>query len=493
MNFDLREYMEQFHMVKKGDLILIGVSGGADSVCLLLLLHEIAGQAGCLLRVLHVEHGIRGEESLEDARFVEGLCHRLQVPVQVISVDVPEYAGMHHMGWEEAARKLRYEAFDRAAVKAAKEGWEPCRIKIALAHHMEDNAETILFQMLRGSGITGLCGMQPVRQHERGYFFIRPLLFLQRQQIEFFLKEREQKYRTDATNQDVTYARNRLRNRVFPEFVQINGQAVAHMNDTAVRLSEIQDYLMEQTCLEMERLVSCRDGKYRVDIPGLLELHPALQKELLKQVLYRKSGRKKDIAAVHVEQLIRLAENQSGRKLSLPYGMKAVREYDKLILEAAKRQNTAPDAGGERDCGITVSSGILEEGKSSGKEWRIVLEPDQELVIRIFPMKGFSGKITKKTYTKWLDYDKIKGGFIIRKRKSGDYFCMDDSGHRKKLKQYMTDEKIPASKRQQMWLLAMESQVIWLIGGRISEDCKVSEQTSYVAEFSYRIGGVVPA
>ena len=181
---ELQKRMKELHMVSPGDKVLAGVSGGADSLCLLLSLRELQETLGFSLEVIHVEHGIRGEESKADAQFVVDLCEKLNVNYMVYEVDVPAFATEQKLGLEEAARILRYEVFE----KIAKEK----EAKIALAHHKEDNAETILFQLARGSSLAGLCGMQPIRVAENGVCYIRPLLFFQRNEIEEFLIQRKQ-------------------------------------------------------------------------------------------------------------------------------------------------------------------------------------------------------------------------------------------------------------------------------------------------------------
>ena len=222
-----KEYILENKMIKNHSTVLVALSGGADSVCLLLVLNEIkrqcADELDFALEAVHVEHGIRGAESREDARFASDLCERLNIPCHVHSVDVPQYAASHGLGLEEAARILRYEAFEEEA------GRYPCKTAyaadqkqgnsrqavVAVAHHMEDNAETVLFQMLRGSGAKGLSGMHPVSV-KNGVTYIRPLLSATRAQIEEYLKENGQAFVTDATNTDTAYSRNKLRHDVFP-------------------------------------------------------------------------------------------------------------------------------------------------------------------------------------------------------------------------------------------------------------------------------------
>lgn len=488
----VQKTLEELNMVSSQDLILVGVSGGADSVCLLLMLKELECIIGYKVEAVHVEHGIRGQESLEDAAFVENLCARMQIPCNRVSVHVPAYSAETGIGTEEAARILRYEAFAQIAKEK--------QAKVALAHHMEDNAETILFQLVRGSSLTGLCGMQSVREDEAGIVYIRPLLSMHRAEIEDYLRSRGINWRVDSTNHELEYSRNYLRNVVLPQLLQVNEQAVEHINGTANRLQDVRDFLEQETIEAWTKVVSTdvkvvaqkksESEKVRalsVDIRALADLHPAIQKELMLKAISTVCGSRKDITAVHIEDVLSLCQKQSGREVCLPYQVVAKRDFDKIYVYSMANGCTE-EAGQSEGLTITVSAEALERILDSGKELEVSLKQEEGLRIKVFSYDAQSMQIPKKTYTKWLDYDKIKQGFCIRTRRSGDYFIGDALGHHKKLKNYFIDEKISAVEREQMWLLAQDSLVLWIIGGRISEHVKVTEDTQTIVEIEY-IGG----
>lgn len=469
--------MDELNMVSPGDVILAGVSGGADSVCLLLLLKELAKERDFTLEAVHVEHGIRGEESKQDASFVEELCSKYQIVCHSVSVDVPSFSQESGMGMEEAARALRYNVFSQLAKER--------NAKIALAHHMEDNAETILFQMVRGSSLTGLCGMQSIRKDEDGVKYIRPLLTARRYEIETYLKERGQEYCIDSTNQELNYSRNYLRNVILPELVKINEQAVSHINMTAASLSDVRDYLELETNRHWEYIVEKSADKILLNVKELLVLHPAMQKEIAYKAISEAAGGKKDISAVHVSDLLGLCNNRSGKELHLPNGVVAKKEYDNVKLFVSEKQ----EENSESETVFWVSEEMLETCYKEGSTLSVPLKQGAEtLLIRVFSNENKTSQIPKKTYTKWLDYDKIKKGFCIRKRNSGDYLISDVFGHHKKLKQYFIDEKIPVTQRNDMWLLAQEDLVLWLLGGRISEHVKVEDDTQTIIEIKYEGG-----
>lgn len=475
----VQKRIKELNMIAPGDKVLVGVSGGADSVALLLALVSMQKDMDFTLEVIHVEHGIRGEESLQDAAFVEDLCKRCQVVCHSVTVDVPAYCQESGLGTEEAARLLRYQEFARLA--------EAMKAKVALAHHMEDNAETILFQMARGSALTGLCGMQPMRQDENGVLYIRPLLGVHRKEIEEFLQGHGMGYRVDSTNDQLDYSRNYIRKVVLPELERVNGQAVEHIHGAAGQLSEIKDFLSMEVVKAWEETAELVNG-VKLNLPVLLDLHRVLQKELVYKAIAEVSGGKKDITSTHVEDVLSLCSNQSGRIAMLPNGVIGKREFDVLYItkeDIAK----ATQGGAETEtavCALVVSESDLQDILCSGGAKEIPFgKQGEKLILSFRENTSNPDEIPKKTYTKWFDYDKIKAGFCIRTRKSGDYLINDALGHRKKLKQYFIDEKISSSDRNEMWLITQDNLVLWAVGGRISEHVKVTESTKTIIEITY--------
>ena len=470
----LRKKLDEFHMVSPGEKILAGVSGGADSVCLLMVLIQLQQQMDFSLEVIHIEHGIRGEESRQDAAFVQELCKRHQIVCHERNVDVLAYCEQTGLGVEEAARILRYQEFSKLALEKG--------AKIALAHHMEDNAETILFQMVRGSSLTGLCGMQPVREDENGVAYIRPLLYFHRKEIEEFLQNQGIEWRVDCTNEELDYSRNYIRGKVIPELQKINVQAVSHMNQSAQHLTEVKEFLEYETEKAWNKLVHIEEN-LELDSRGLLELHSVLQREIAYQAIVFVAKRKKDITSAHVSDLLDLCNGQSGKRISLPYGIVAWKSFDTICM-CVQEKNSIQDE--QQEFEYVVTSEMLENISLNGESIQIEIGTQGERICcRVFQINEETLEIPRKTYTKWLDYDKIKRGFCIRTRRSGDYFISDDAGHRKKLKTYFVDEKIPVEERGKRWLLAHDNEVLWLIGGRISEHIKVSQRTNYIFEITY--------
>ena len=520
----VQKNLEQLNILpgtEHSQVLIAAVSGGADSVCLLLVLWELRKRLGYHLEAIHVEHGIRGEESKEDAVFVENLCATLSVPCHVVHVDVPGFCKEQSMGEEEAARVLRYGAFSEYALLRGG--------KVVLAHHMEDQAETVIFQLLRGSSLAGLCGISPMREDENGVVYLRPLLNIRRSEIEAYLETAGQSYCTDSTNLETEYHRNYIRKEILPKMAEVNSAAVPHICRTAAQLTEVKDFLQEETKKAIGKLVTS-DGKaaqthygiwdtkmpastdaeglrfgLRLDINGFRSLHTAVQKEVIYRLISKMAGSKKDITSTHVQEVLSLLSSQSGKQVILPYSVVVSRSFDTLMFEKKARQagtsnvlespgtvsegleNVPEDSGKKRN--LLISEQMIDAWKTAGLTVTVPLSDDGEgLQIRIFSYSGNEEEIPKKSYTKWFDYDKIKKGFCIRNRENGDFLVSDREGHHKKLKSYFIDEKIPQNKRNSMWLLAQDSHVLWLVGGRISEQVKVTKDTKTVFEIHY-IGG----
>lgn len=478
MTDEVRRWIEKENLIQVGDHIIAGVSGGADSVCLLLVLLELQKRVEFTLEVAHVEHGIRGADSLNDAKFVEEFCDRLGVVSYVYHVNVPEYAAANCIGMEEAARILRYECYKKAVEQADKK-----QIKIALAHHADDNAETVLFQMVRGSGIKGMRGIPAKRELTEQIVIIRPLLEVTRSEIELYLKEQGQEFCIDRTNMDMDYSRNRIRHGVLPELKKVNAKAVAHIAQSASMLGELSDYLEAEVARIIEKYCERSDSGVSIDSEVFGQYPSILQKEVVHRGLGEVAGSRKDIGSAHVESVIGLGGLQVGRRISLPYQMMAERVYGGVRIFSVKGQERNRE---EIDESFEINETQLAQAMT--KEGLCIAVRDGEVRLRIFDFNGKMGEIQKKTYTKWLNYDRIEGSLLFRKKAGGDYLTIDSAGHKKKLKEYFIEEKIPREQREHTWLLTEGAHVLWVVGGRISADYKIEANTKRILEVQM-VGG----
>lgn len=472
MRATVEAFMREYRMAEPGDRILAAVSGGADSVCMVHLLAGMRARAGFSLRAMHIHHGLRGAEADRDAEFTVRLCEELGIPVKTVYADVRGYAKEHSVSEEEAGRILRYESLEREARAWEAEGagcgkdetadrlrwkkeceeeerWEMrTPVKIAAAHHGDDSAETILHNLFRGTGLDGLGGIRPVRGR-----IIRPLLCVGRREILEYLREQGLEFCEDATNTTCDYTRNRIRNQVIPLIeAEVNPRAAEHIRRAGERVLEAQDFLEAAAgrWLEENGGVSLEQEEV-IRIPDRLAAEPRiLQVYVLRLGLERFSGALRDVTARHYDALTDLLSGPVGRKAYLPDGIQAEREYRALALFCGDREAKKPPAEAP-SLEFTVFS----------------REKNQE--------------IPKNMYTKWFDYDKINNVLSVRTRRTGDYLTLA-SGGRKSVKAYMIDEKIPASDRDSIYLLADGSHILWVIGRRISEYYKIGPQTKTILQ-----------
>jgi len=228
----VKNYVKKWQMLTEEDCVIVGVSGGADSVCLLLMLLEMRKEIGFDIVAVHVNHGLRGEEADEDEAFVKQFCVERDVLLETYFANIEDVAKERKMSTEEAGREVRRECFEQARIKYK-------GTKIALAHHQNDNAETFLFRLARGTGLKGLGGMAPVKDE-----YIRPLLCVARNEIEAYLREQGISYCADASNESDEYTRNRIRNHMIPYLeTEINSKTIEHMSETMEQMRQVQDYL----------------------------------------------------------------------------------------------------------------------------------------------------------------------------------------------------------------------------------------------------------
>ncbi|MCD8012227.1 MAG: tRNA lysidine(34) synthetase TilS [Lachnospiraceae bacterium] len=517
---DIRSHIfriiEKYHMIAPGIRVIAGVSGGADSVCLLDVLEHYRREIPFELLIVHVEHGLRGTESLADAVFVETLCEKMQLPCRVAHADVRGRMSREGLSCEEAGRAERYRIFQEVCRE-----WGAQRI--AVAHNENDQAETVLWNLARGSGLSGLGGIRPVQGD-----IIRPLLFTRREEIEAYLRGEGLSWRTDATNLETDFTRNRIRLSVLPLMEQeLNAQAGRHIAEASGRLREAQEYIDRMTDAAARRCIFVREdcgddplavadgagvdaGKTLPLSPVCIRLAPfkkeesLIQKELLKRALEMcaqtaqaeasnhsdlKAGGSsgmKDIGAVHLEMLARLADMDCGKSCDLPNGIRAVRE-DGLLRVEQSTLHGEPRAAGKTDLSsndawkLHTEAGLLPYDVHLPVPGAVIcggIRVSAELVANAPELKNYF--LEEKKYTKWISYDTIKGNLRLRIRRTGDYLVVNAQGGRKKLKDYFIDQKIPRAMRDRILLLADGPHILWVIGYRIGEDVKVTENTGQV-------------
>lgn len=460
----VKVYVERFHMIEPKDTIVLGISGGADSVCLLKILARWKAAWGISLRAVHVHHQLRGEEADADERFVRELCENEGIPCRVFHEDVQGMAQREKIGLEEAGRIARYRCF--ATVCEDVGGG-----KIALAHHQDDLAETMLHHLVRGTGMAGLCSLKPVSGNR-----IRPLLCLEKEEILVYLKAAGQPWRTDSSNLEDDYTRNRIRHHVLEELkTEVNPRAVRHMAQLSEELEETR-VVLAQVAAEKRRQYVRKSEKGMLLAEELKKEPDLIGRQIVHDLLKEISGKQKDFTRIHVEAVQELWNRKVGARRDLPYGMQAIRMYGGIYLERKAEKCKTRDS--EKNAGIQMN--VQSEGTESFQIG--------ELTLTVSRTARDFGEIPEKKYTKWFDYDRIKQTLVIRHRQPGDRICLFDGGGSKKLKDYLIDRKIPAQKRDQLWLLADGSDILWIIGDRISAAYKVTAESQRILQAEIKGG-----
>lgn len=464
---DIDRYVERHHMLEKTDQVVIGLSGGADSICLARYFLYLRENGGPRLAAVHVNHMLRGEEAERDQEFVRQFCEQWNLPLYIFREDVRQISIRDKVTLEEAGRRVRYACF-RKVPEGEKE--DIC-VRVAVAHHADDLAETMIFRMIRGTGPKGLVGIRPVQGD-----IIRPLLGIRKEKIYELLDGLEQDYVEDSTNKSTEYSRNYIRRRILSDMERINPNAVEHLCSLARQEADLLSYVEPQVESICGSLIRETKEGFEINVNDFLCMEKYVRQEVARRLLFLASGREKDIGCVHVEQLLKLIENGEGKQNDFPYAVSAVRRGFKLVL--SKKRETDSEGG------IPASLEIILPEYEAGKKWNVPVGGDGILFMKYEPYCG--QQIVKKDCEKYFDYDTIKYKLFLRTRLKGDFFVFNDKGGHKRLNRYFIDNKIPREQRDRQLLLAEGSHIIWILGGRISEACRITPETKRMLVIAFR-------
>ena len=432
-------FIGRHHLLSPGAKVIVGLSGGPDSVCLTLMLHEM----GYDLTGVHCNFHLRGEESMRDERFVRDLCQKLNIPLHKADFDTAQYAKDHKLSIEMAARELRYDLFRRLKAELHAEA-------IAVGHHQDDNVETLMLNMVRGTGLKGACGMQAVNGD-----IIRPLLCLRRHEILDFLAARQQDYVTDHTNLEDEYARNKVRLNIVPQMEAINPRAVDNISTTMDNLREVYNiyiWWMEQVHQRCCSLLPT--GDMRIDIPQLLSL-PSPQ-SALHELLSPACLSRADITSL-LDICLQTAQPTSSPTLPHPCESNSRTLSGKVFGKEGRRVIV------DRDCLLLEAEHYTQPTISH------TVHPISEV------------HIEKAPHLAYLDADKLSGPLTVRTPMPGDTFApFGMGGRRKLLSDYMTDQKMNLFDKERQLLLVDGNEIAWVVGRRGSEKYRVDKNTKRV-------------
>jgi tRNA(Ile)-lysidine synthase len=445
----IKDTIKKYNMISGGDHVLIALSAGADSSCLLSALDMIKPELDITLSAAYVDHGLRPDEIPEEIEFCRDICASFHVPVNIRSINVKKYILQTGLGKQEAARELRYNALNEIASETGAN-------KIALAHNANDQAETVLIRLIRGSGAAGLSGIPPVRGN-----IIRPLIETDRKDIETFLEKQGIGYMTDSSNLRYDYLRNKIRHHIFPELKKINSDIVNTLSRTADIFRDEERHFEVIVTKTMMRLISRKSDKFIELFLSPLEF---LDKVILRRALRRSVDAVaglRGIGFIHIEEIISLIKSgKAGDRIYLPGKIRVIRDYSTLKITS------------DEPAELTTYN-IEKQGEFPIQEASIVL------ILSLLPSEGLSQYGDGKSLA-FIDADKISFPLTLRKRRSGDYFYPFGFGKKKKLQDFFVDEKIPRDERDAVPLLTSGGDVVWVVGKRLDDRFKVDIRTKRV-------------
>lgn len=448
-------------MLQSGDLVVVAVSGGPDSVALCHLLHRLRHSHKVELMVAHVHHGLRGAEADQDALFVQNLSQQLGLPVVEQRLEVRTWQKEHGGSLQMAARALRYQCLHQVmAEKGAS--------KLALGHNADDQAEEILLRILRGAGQRGLSGMDPC--NHKGV--IRPLLECHRHEIMVYLEDNGLAFRQDSSNLQPWCQRNLLRLELLPQLQQAFN---SNLNATLLRTSKIfreeEDFWESHlTSWLDEHSLNHGDGGIRFPIRPLLETHPAMQKRLLRRVVQEVKGDLREFGFHHTEILLQLCRSPAAnRQLDLPGEVQVEKSYDWVTVTL--RPETVED----------FTFRISDHGVHPFPSLNHSMEV--ELLASDLPVE-FSHNPNEAI----MDLDRVSFPLTLRSSKPGDRFRPLGLGGSKKLKDFFIDAKVPKSQRRQIPILCSKDHIIWVVGHRLDDRVRLTSDTSRLLRLSYLEG-----
>ncbi len=437
----VRAAIREHAMTEEGNHVLIGVSGGADSVCLLHVMNALKEEFSLTLTAVHIRHGIRGAEADRDAAFAEEFCQKLGVSFIERSVSVPELAKSEKISLETAGRLARYRCFHEIRDEIGAQA-------VATAHNRNDQAETVLMRILRGAGISGLAGIRYVRPDG----VIRPLLDVSRAEIEAYCLENDLHYCIDSTNLEDDCTRNKIRHLLLPMLEkEFNPNILGTLSVLAANMREDGDFIDGYAARLYRRIGNPSPKKEPVvlDIESLRMLAPSIATRLLKMAAQKVMGREYLVGRQHWEAVRQLLDKETGAKVILPQGLNVTVRYGWLAFAPEQAKEPLPEPI-EVACGNSYSFGA----------WHIRFDEAE------------AGQTIKKNQMV-LDTEKLSGmRLVLRTRRNGDRIAVFADGREKKLKNFMIDQKIPNHIRDTLPLLCSDDQVLAVIGCRVAEPYK---------------------
>ena len=457
-------FIRRHHLVSGQAVLLVAVSGGQDSVCLLHILARLKEELGIELHIGHLDHQLRGADSEADARYVAGLARRLNIPATIERRDVGAYHAGRSASLEESAREVRYTFLAEVAGSVGAD----C---VAVGHTLDDHAETVLMHIVRGTGTTGLRGLQPISRWQSGansLAITRPLLEVGRQETAEYCRCHKLQPRLDASNLSLSPLRNRLRHELLPLLREYNPRIVEALVRTARIAGDDLALLDEVSAQSWETVVRRQGDTFILDKASLLELPAGLQRNLLRRAIGELLGNLKDIEARHIEEVLAALTLSAGRQVSLPGGLFFSIDYDQYLLGADPSALCPfPELTGEF---------VLQvPGEAVIPGWRVeasVIAPE-EMTNR------------RDDFIAYFELGKVGDTVMVRSRRPGDRFQPLGMAQGKKLGEFMIDARVPRAWRCRVPVVCSGDRILWVVGWRIDDRAKVTADTRQVLRLRF--------
>jgi len=460
------QFVRERELVGKKETLLVGVSGGPDSVCLLHVLASLREDLGVKLHVAHLDHALRGAESDADAEYVRSLARKLRILATIERRDVKAYRKEYRLSLEEAAREVRYAFFSEVARSLGTD-------IVAVGHTADDQIETIVMHLIRGTGLAGLRGMQPLSTLRTAdgtkLRIARPLLEVERKETEAYCAAQKLSPRTDSSNVLPNQLRNRVRSQLLPLLREYNPD----IDEILLRLAGAAETDLEYIEAEVSKLwgdvVEEQQEGVAINRARFSQIHPALRGHLVRSALQRTLGDLQDIESVHVESIIEALGKPAGKKLSLPRGLAFHGDYEHGLI-TAKKTLASPFPALEGEYRLKVP-GVTDLGG-----WRVKSS--------ILARRSKAG--VENRFKSYFDLDVAGKELVVRGRKRGGRFQPLGMESPKKLQDFMVDAKIPRAWRDNVPLVCSPQQIIWVVGWRIDNRARVTDATKQVLCLEFR-------
>ncbi|MBN2008294.1 tRNA lysidine(34) synthetase TilS [candidate division KSB1 bacterium] len=451
----IKNTIDTYHLLSKGDSVLIAVSGGVDSVVLTHVLWRLRESWRLTLHLIHIHHGLRGEEADRDEQFVQEFGASLNIPVLPQRVDVNGYVQEHRTSVEDAARTLRYQCFQEVLES------QPADV-VALGHHADDQAETILDHFIRGSGPAGLSGMR-----RKNGPFIRPLLDVTRQEIETYAHSEGLKYIIDSTNADIRFKRNKIRHRLIPFLKdEFNPSIVDGLLRTGTVFSQVHDYFVSEAAHAVEYCtIQAQKDKIILDIHRFFQYFNIIQIYVLYHIVDVLAGQKVQLPVTTQFRFLEfLKENRIGSKLELPDNWEILIDHDGLVFHRPVNRNETVSVTPDRWVVFGCQRFLVSEHQRAGIDIRFGAD----------------------RFMEYIDREQVSMPLTLRTFQPGDRFVPFNNSGGKKISDFFTDLKVPLHERPYVPILFDQAGIVWVAGYRIADRVKITEQTTHILKLEMR-------